>query len=663
MVSVAAVGAVVLVSSGVSSGCSSKKQTEYVAGVSTQVQVPRDLKTIVVSVAVGGVVQFCQAYSVYNGKVQLPRSLGSIKDQGSSGVDPLTVTIAGYSDELTDNSPNKQINDCLDFQGQVAAGGARVLRRSRQPYITDRVLFLPMPLKYACWDKDCGGNDTCKGGACVPSEIDPAKLPEFSPELVDGTGGGCFHASDCFGAAQPAAVVNPADCTYALPNTPSAPPVQMGLPPNPVGPPPGQPWQGLNVEVTFDGGAVVEVLDKDTDNHEGFSFPDPSKPQQFRLAPGLCDMVRGLDGSGNPTLHRITSIRASGTCRPKTIFEPICDTDQLKAMGADPNGVSANATVKDTCAPIELKPPKAVLMIVADATQSSHAFYANLASGLATISLADPAFEKTDIGLVLFPESGCTTPSTMPATVAPQPARAVESAIKTAFDTAAMNLQPVTPTGLDGALRDTYALLGTGKYTSYYRRAVIVIGNHGFRETTCTGTLPDQLAATARTTQAIDTYVVELAGASPPSPSVDPLDPSGAALAAAGGKGEYDARTGNAAAGQQAVRAVVNDLTTCVYDTPDGKPQDPSFVLSYADPLTSQAFPIKYDQACMNGTAGNGWGNDPATPGRVRLCGAACTSFQGVLQGAAAYANQYGQPALAVPMFVSTALCAPRGGP
>ena len=58
------------------SGCDAKKQTEYVAGVSTQVQVPRDLKAIRVDVSVGGVVQFCRGYRVYDGKVQLPRSLG-----------------------------------------------------------------------------------------------------------------------------------------------------------------------------------------------------------------------------------------------------------------------------------------------------------------------------------------------------------------------------------------------------------------------------------------------------------------------------------------------------------------------------------------------------------------------------------------------------------
>ena len=54
------------------SGCEAKKQTEYVAGVSTQVQVPRDLKAIRIDVSVGGVVQFCRGYKAYDGKVHPP---------------------------------------------------------------------------------------------------------------------------------------------------------------------------------------------------------------------------------------------------------------------------------------------------------------------------------------------------------------------------------------------------------------------------------------------------------------------------------------------------------------------------------------------------------------------------------------------------------------
>jgi hypothetical protein len=644
------------------SGCEGKKQTEYVAGVSTQVQVPRDLKTIRVDLSVGGIVQFCRAYSVYDGKVQLPRSLGSFKTEGSSGTDPITLTVSGFTDEFSETSPNNQISACLDNPAKVTPNGSRILRRSRQPYIPDRILFLPMPLKFACWDKDCGEDKTCKGGTCVDAATDASKLPDWRDDLIDGTGGACFKAKDCLAVAEPPAIVNADDCTYALPNTPSAPPQVSGAPPNPIGPPPGVPWDGLNVELTFDGGANTEILDKDPD--EGFIVPDPNKPQQFRLAPGLCDMVKGIDASGNATTHRITSVRASGTCRPKSIFEPICSDQQLAIVGADPTGVSPTATVKETCTPTELKPPSAVLMVVADQTVDSANFYAQFAGGLASVSLADPAFEKTDIGLQLFPGPPLCQSNAFTPEVPPESARKAKADVGAKFKAAVTPgpLRPSTPVDLDGALRDTYAVLADAKYANYYRRAVVLIGNHGFDAATCDSGAPpkkpEERAGTAHTTNKIDTYVVELTAASTPGVT----GTSGGAIAAAGGKAEYDARgPGGGPTGQRAIRDIVNDLATCVYDT--GKPvaQDMSKKLSYTDPLTGLSTVLSSNAACTSAAAAaDGWGNDPTTPGRVLVCGASCTNYRAVLSNAAAYANQNGQPALAVPMFVHTEACAPK---
>ena len=50
------------------------------------------------------------------------------------------------------------------------------------------------------------------------------------------------------------------------------------LPPNPF----PRSGDGVNVEITYDGGLTREILDKD--EAEGFFIPDPvGKPQQFRL--------------------------------------------------------------------------------------------------------------------------------------------------------------------------------------------------------------------------------------------------------------------------------------------------------------------------------------------------------------------------------------------
>jgi len=286
------------------SGCEAKKQTQYVAGVSTQVQVPRDLKSIRIDVSVGGVVQFCRGYRVYDGKVQLPRSLGQFPSQGKPGADPLTVTVSGFTEDFSETTANPVFDNCTSVAPKVGDSGVRILRRSRQPYVLDEVLFLPMALKYSCFDQaNCDAEDkTCKGGRCVDAKIDETKLPKFTEELIDGNGGGCFPSTQCFAASAPAVVVNQDDCTYALPNSPpSSPNVVEGAPPNPF----PKSGDGLNVEVTFDGGLNREVLDKD--EQEGFTIPDPvGKPQL---------------PEGPPTAHRITAIRVSGTCQAKGPFQ------------------------------------------------------------------------------------------------------------------------------------------------------------------------------------------------------------------------------------------------------------------------------------------------------------------------------------------------------
>jgi len=279
------------------SGCSAKQQTEYVAGISTQVTVPRDLKAIVINVSVGGVQQFCRAYTVYNGRVQLPRSLGEFAAAKTpSAVDPITVSVVGLAEDLDDTSTNPLFTACEVSAAKVSQNNVRILRRSRQPYVLEEVLFLPMPLKFSCFDKDCSSDsETCKAGRCETVTTNERLLPRYTPDLVDGTGSSCFSASQCFQGAVPAVVVDPNDCTYALPGTPSAPPVVLGPPAAPIAA-----GEGINVEITYDGGYTREIIDKDP--VEGFLIPDATKPQRFRLGPGLCDMVKGVDAQGNAGL-------------------------------------------------------------------------------------------------------------------------------------------------------------------------------------------------------------------------------------------------------------------------------------------------------------------------------------------------------------------------
>jgi hypothetical protein len=655
------------------SGCEAKKQTEYVAGVSTQVQVPRDLKAIRIDVSVGGVVQFCRGYRVYDGKVQLPRSLGQFPSQGTPGPDPLTVTVSGFTEEFSESTGRGVFDNCTSVAPKVGdpSQGTRILRRSRQPYVADEILFLPMPLKYSCFDvEDCVDESrTCKGGTCVDAKVDETKLPKFSEDLLDGTGGACFKASQCFAAAAPAVVVNPDDCTYALPNTPSAPPQVEGAPPNPF----PKTGDGVNVEITYDGGMVREILDKD--EVEGFLIPDPAKPQQFRLAPGLCHYVKGYGApvtAANPEgkwPHRITAVRVSGTCQAKSPFQPLCASDQLASMGVDSSGVSGNANPPSACRALELTPPKAALIVLADDTKNSSLFYAQAPDQTIGLPLSDPAFSKTEIGLSFFPgEGSCTTNGSFALAEQPDLARIVQPKVKTAFASRSANdgalLKPLdAPVNLDGALRDAYAFLGQPKYSSYYRRAVLVLGNRGFDQPTC-GQTPAQRATAVRAANKIETYVLM---PSRNSAIVDPnvAVPGSSELAVAGGSpGAYDARSSKGAA-QDAFQNVVNDLATCVYDVPNAADRPKAGdILTYSDPINPAAptVSLPFNAACSTESVGGaGFGLDPTDPRRVYLCKASCDAYRNVLRDASRYAALTFQSAIAVPVFAHKPGCEPKG--
>ena len=668
------------------SGCEGKKQTEYVAGVSTQVQVPRDLKAIRVDVSVGGVVQFCRGYRVFDGKVQLPRSLGEIPSQGTPGPDPITVTVSGFTEEFSETTGNSVFDNCTSVAPKVGdkEQGTRILRRSRQPYVTDRVLFLPMPLKYSCFDvTGCEDESkTCKAGRCVDARIDETKLPKYTDDLINGTGAACFDARTCFAAAAPAVVVNADDCTYSVPNSPpSSPPQLDGVGPNPF----PKSGDGVNVEITYDGGLNREILDKD--EAEGFIVPDPTgKPQQFRLAGGLCDMVRGYStGAGmgappadTPTAHRITAVRVSGTCQAKSPIQPLCAADQLVSMGLTPAGESAHGSVPNGCAATEMRPPKAALIVLADDTHSSKLFYDSAVQSSVGLSLSDPAFQKTELGQAFFPGSGtCVTPGSFTNAVPPKLARQAKGEIVSQFAAKGAGdgalLKPAgTPASLDGALRDAYALLSTSAYTSYYRRAVFVIGNHDFDKATCGQTPQQRATAALAQTNKVQTYVLILArdvdDPAPPADSAPVVIPDGAqTLAEAGGTGRvYDARKSKATA-QDSFQAVVNDLATCVYDVVEAQTRpDAQSTLSYTNPIDSTA---KTTSIAFNGNCtteqvdGVGFGADPVNPTRIYLCRKTCDDYRDVLRTASLYAAQNGQSPIAVPVFAHKPSCpVPAGG-
>ena len=452
--------------------------------MSTQVQVPRDLKAIRVDVSVGGVILFCRGYRVYDGKVQLPRSLGEFPAQGTPG--PGSDHRHGqrlHRGFLGDHRQRRvrQLHERRAYgRRQEARARASCGAAASRTWPTASCSCRCRSSTRASTRTARTRDQTCKAGLCVDAKIDETKLPKFSEDLISGTGGACFKASQCFAAGVPAVLVDANDCTYALPSTASAPPLAPGVPPNPV----MSPGDGINVEVTYDGGYNREILDKDPD--EGFTVPDPTKPQRFRLAPGLCNLVKGTDKDGKDTAHRITAIRASGLCQAKSPFQPLCADDQLAAMGT-PGGVSSTADAPVGCTAQQLTPAQSALMVLADDTNNMKPFYASADDKEAlTISLSDPAFRKTDIGLTYFPgpTASCSgfdnaVPFTKALGAKDQIFASFE--MKAANDGAALNAT-LEDVGLGAAIADASTKMKAA-YPNANRRALLVIGNRGFDDT------------------------------------------------------------------------------------------------------------------------------------------------------------------------------------
>ncbi len=622
------------------SGCQGKKQTELVAGISTQVRVPKDLKTIRVDVVVGGTPVKCDSYRVYDGKVQLPRTLGTLPINADNRGLPITITVAGYSEERLEATSVDQFADCVNTKivlGTEPAKG-RILRSSRQPYSPDKILFLPMPLSFACFDKtDCKTEEekTCKAGRCVPIDNDIAKLAEFREEMVNGAAATCFSVERCVTTTgQTPYVIDANKCLYAHPGSPGAPALPAPAPAIP------KDGDGLNVRAFFDGGQLSEVLDYDAE--EGYFVPDPAKPQQFQLAPGLCDLVKGVDEKGKVTAHRISGLVSSGLCQSKTQRQPICDGEANQIMTGNPAGqVTPQA---GACQTFELKATPNALLVLLDGSVRLTDFYSDTTVSRALgLSLSDPAFEATQLGMKLVPQGvDCSTRVFSALDVPMQAATKAQSAIAAKigeFVSKKIALEPIaTPLKIDGALDSAYAKLNEATFASYSRKGVLILGNRDFTATKCTaGTKLVDVAKRGK----MNTYALLLGDSTAP---VDTELAEAAADATSKVK-LYDARK-DQVKGADAFSQITRDLTSCLYDPPGGKIEERA-VVSYYDPIRRQTVTIKPSAGC---TEPDGWTTEN---GKVRFCTAACDKLVGTLRDRSDLALALGSPAQAVPIFGS----------
>jgi len=645
---------VALVAAAVSTtgGCAATQVTELVPGVVSQIQVPRNLREVRVDLQADGEQGTCYWANVdpTTGGVTLPRTLGVIP--GGSTSNPVTVTITGYAVADSDPSPPQVLVDCdaspFDTDGTNTGKydpAVKILRRSRQTYIDTRTLFLPMPLRYSCWEgPGCTNTQTCVAGACVDSNIESSTLADFQPSMIEGTDNTCFSPTTCFADKAPAEIVDATTCLYQYP-------VEITSAPD----------RGLNVRVYYDG-AEAEVLDLDP--VEGFTVPDPTKPRQFLLAPGLCAMVNGT----NPMSPRqIVGVDVATACPSKHGLQAVCADQQ---PGSNPQTLPDGGTSTDGSCNVanDLQPAPSALYILLDDSKDMGPIFGQMGlTQVLSFSLDDPAFHTTSVGFSLLPHdmNDCTATTGSLATPINVPfslAQVAQGSIATVIGKTS-NVLTTDPTlYIDAALSPTGAYKGLLDFAAqggltYNRLAVLLIENRTIPSspTDCGGThlAPDVESANAFTMNGIYTYVVTLGNDATTSVMDDTEARAIATNGGPPGNSQYfDART-NAAIGGAAFNSIVSDLGSCLYEKPSTI--NMTAIVSYTNPLTQQSTTIPLDTTCSASTEGtaSGWNIDT---GRIRICGQPCTTLKSALSDTANAALAMNISAPSIPV-TATQLC------
>ena len=640
----------------VGGGCSGAKQTELVAGVSTQVRVPRDIRTVRVDVTRNGAPFLCRAYRVYDGKVLLPRTLGTIP--AGSVSDAITISITGYTAAESEPGYNAFTDECLVTPGvtkdKTDGGGARVLRRARLPYDPDTIRFVPMPLRYSCFDKECDPNNTgektCKAGQCVDAALDVAKLKNYVAGIEDGTGSACFNPKTCFPQdGVPPYVVDPDNCVYAVPGTLSAPGVTTADP---------NAGEGVNVRVVYDGGFTKEILD--LDEEEGFFIPDSNLPQRFKLSPGLCRMVNNTpDAEGNLPPHRISAVQTFGFCQPKAPTQPICAAEANAIMTGNEDGVASVTDGLATCLAKEITPAAASLLILAEKSVAMKNFFSLTDIGTKlNAQLQDPAFAKLETAFKFLAGTitGCADTTHIPADLGFGLAETNAPQIASLFTSAAAD--PALPPAngklyYDLALNKTTGTIKPLFDSTSPIKSLVVLGNHGFGAE-CGGNVATLVNDAKAATIAPHAIVVGSKATADGAGASAAFGDKAIDLTVADGASQSDIDAANSLA-LATFGTIIAELTACVYDAPAGATiSDGDKVLFYKN-FPDGVVSASFDATCTTASSDDAtatWGHD--AEGHIVLCHAACKAVRDAHTAEVQVALQQNRRAQAQPVMIQT---------
>lgn len=625
----------VLSSAGAVVSSCTNEPTEIVTGVTTQIQISKDLEAVVVFVRYGGTPLNCELYSLTDGNVTLPSTLGLVPQEARDGevLEPVTVTVLGFR-QL---GQAEAFWELCSFDSVEDEAGVAVLRRRRMAYQDERILFMPMPLRESCTGVFCADDETCLGGKCEPMDLADDQVVDYSDSLIFGNTNTCFDPSVCLapGLAQPAVLIDPDTCTFRYPVPPDTDPPQVAA-------------GSLNVEIVYHS-MGTEILD--LDDKEGFVFPDENDPLTFRLAENLCE--------SNYQAGKILGVFAAPGCAAKRALQPICD-DDLADIQAGLRAPVSSASEPLCTVGDPLVPSESALYVLLDRSLSMEDLYGPDGLEFAVgVPLRNPVSARTRLALSFLPadDQSCTNGAFETPGFGFDDVENVRQPIADALGDPGTLLADDPMLYLDGAMTGAYtalAALTPIESARFNRRALIVVGNRDL-QSHCAPTLgdPATLASDALANDNLFTYVAVLDAPASAQQFGDDPQTSAATIASAGGTEVFDA-IADEAEGGLAVQKVLNDLGSCVYDRPGGVGQADATHLSYVNPVTLERADIGFNEACDGeaaATSVDGWGFE--SDGAVRICGAPCAALRDTLTETAAFYAALGQPAPRVPIVTA----------
>ncbi|MGH7281732.1 MAG: hypothetical protein ACRELY_09435 [Polyangiaceae bacterium] len=582
--------------------CSSPAPS-MVVGITTQMRVPKDLRSVRVVARVGGA-STCQTYAIDTTPIALPISTTL---EGNAN-DVVKVTVAGFSGAST-SLPS---DPC-------AIDGALVVKSATTHLIDGQLLYLPMALKYLCEGVTCDDGQTCFAGACDDDAVDPGTLVRYSDPLLYGNTSFCISNGTCMNHTSPVLMSDPDHCTFTF----AIDDVAFDN-------------QGVNIQLIHDN-LEREVIDLD-DPREGFSY-DPKTTKQFTIAPRLCDDVK----SG-----KITVVSSGVGCPAKTVLNPMCDP----AHDGD-NGRPREAA--GTCtSSVNVQPSPNAYYFLLDRSSSMGAFYTQAQgtfSEILRLLLSAPLFSTASVALGYLPASAadCTAGSSslgsplVPMGMANQSADAIAEAL----DPSAV-LPSDPPLFVDAALRSAtaYSVLEALDPAAFDKRDLVLVGNRDFFGDCdpSIGTTSD--AAFQEHLQGIETGVLVLKA--PPTADQGAHDPvvDGLAIARVG-LGPYADGTVSDTQAAIAVLSGFDVKQSCTYDIPAGADLQnvPGSFLTYFDVVAQNRIDIPLNAGCVDAISPVDGFN--VVGSKILVCGAPCAGLRFVLDTAGLYAIQHhAQPPL-----------------